>query len=781
MVHCKEKAFLPLSITLLFGIILLLGNTDALACSRVLWDDNGQAVLVARSMDWPENMQDELWAFPRGMKRSGLVENPVTWTSKYGSLVVASFPEKGKAGISDGINEKGLAANLLWLDKSDYGPRDKKIPGLAVSLWAQYFLDNFATVDEAVRSLAKNPFQVVTFSMTTSQGFVRVGHLHLSLEDKTGDSAILEYAGGKLSIHHDRKYAIMTNEPSFEEQQKNLMKYESFGGGKPLPGTDSPQDRFVRAAYYIKHLPAPHDLHEALAYIFSVIRNVSAPYGMSVDPKHPNVSPTIWRSVADLTNGSYYFESTTSPYLVWADLDEFDFKEGSPALSLSLSDNPDLSGNVSRRFAKAGPFPYFVPIDRPDIEQKTKDSAQRESALVKDEVILPRAPGEWMEVRHIVFEGTNEEIGRAMGDVAQKDYGVKALNRYADTLYAKARLEYMRRNNPILLEWMKGIARSYDISLDDTIFDASYIPSFYTVPQCSAILIPSTYSANGHTFYFASRDYYLATFSEIMNRKPMPGEKKIFSEAAIIEIYPDKGYPSLFVSVGDLTFGADIVNSEGLSVSAFEDDTYGITKTPKDISRATGLSMSQAMMLIANTCATVDEAKEALLINKVSMPPMPMHMQVSDRTGQAFIYEISPDDFSGHFVYNDGKPQAVTNHGVYAYPDIDKMPIDEKDPYDTYNRYARLVRFIDSHEGKFSVADGWKAMDMVLGAVPEAAESARLKIPLRTFYQIVLDNEDRSIRIKFYLKDESVDPVTGYAKLIFSQPFEFKLRPRDAR
>ena len=217
----KEKAFLPMSIVLFFWMILLLGAADALACSRVLWTDNGQAVLVARSMDWPENMQDELWAFPRGVKHSGLVENPITWTSKYGSLIIASFPEKGKAGVSDGINEKGLAVNLLWLDKSDYGPRHKKLPGLAVSLWAQYFLDNFATVDEAVRSIMEKPFQVVTFSLTTSQGFVRLGHLHLSLEDKTGDSAILEYVGGKLNIHHNKKYAIMTNEPPFEEQQEN--------------------------------------------------------------------------------------------------------------------------------------------------------------------------------------------------------------------------------------------------------------------------------------------------------------------------------------------------------------------------------------------------------------------------------------------------------------------------------------------------------------------------------------------------------------------------------
>lgn len=360
MPSCITRMSFFLSIVLFCGVILPSGAGDALACSRVLWADNGQAVLVGRTMDWPERMQDELWVLPRGMERNGLVENPVTWRSKYGSLVMASFPEKGKAAVSDGINEKGLAANLLWLDKSDYGPRDKKLPGLAISLWAQYFLDNFATVDEAVRSVKENPFQVVTFTITTSQGFVRPGKLHLSLEDKTGDSAIIEYVGGRLNIYHDRRHNIMTNEPTFEEQQENLKSYQGFGGSRPLPGTSSPEDRFVRAAYYIKNLPRPTDLREALAYIFSVMRNVSEPYGTPVDPKHPDVYPTLWRSVADLTNGSYYFESTTSPYLIWADLANFDFSEGSPAMKLNLSGESELSGDVSGQFVKSEPVAYLA-------------------------------------------------------------------------------------------------------------------------------------------------------------------------------------------------------------------------------------------------------------------------------------------------------------------------------------------------------------------------------------------------------------------------------------
>ena len=40
---------------------LVAGAELARACSRVLWNDNGQAVVVGRNMDWPADMQSDLW------------------------------------------------------------------------------------------------------------------------------------------------------------------------------------------------------------------------------------------------------------------------------------------------------------------------------------------------------------------------------------------------------------------------------------------------------------------------------------------------------------------------------------------------------------------------------------------------------------------------------------------------------------------------------------------------------------------------------------------------
>jgi penicillin V acylase-like amidase (Ntn superfamily) len=73
-------------------------------------------------------------------------------------------------------------------------------------------------------------------------------------------------------------------------------------------------DQCVRPAYYVKNLPTPNDNRGAIAGVLTMMRNAPAPFG-TADPARPNISTTIWRTVADQTNGVYYFESTTSPEL----------------------------------------------------------------------------------------------------------------------------------------------------------------------------------------------------------------------------------------------------------------------------------------------------------------------------------------------------------------------------------------------------------------------------------------------------------------------------------
>jgi penicillin V acylase-like amidase (Ntn superfamily) len=331
-------------------------------CSRILWNDNKLAIVVARTMDWPETSDPILTVFPRGMPRNGssigsevaVSENPARWTSRYGSVVTTAY---GKAGV-DGLNERGLGAHLLYLTATDFGPRDASKPGMHSGLWAQYLLDNAATVEEAVALL--DGIQVVMANIRAPTGLKKVS-VHLAFEDASGDSAIIEYIGGKPVIHHGREFTIMTNDPTYDEQLA-LLKQQDFSKPNrdiPLPGNINPRDRFQRAAYYDALLPEPKSKREAVAGVLSIARNVSVPFGAPYagDDKGFAIYATEYRTVIDLTDKSYFFELTTSPNVIWMDLPKMNLAPGTPVMVL----NPDdiaLSGDVSGKFQEAVKAPF---------------------------------------------------------------------------------------------------------------------------------------------------------------------------------------------------------------------------------------------------------------------------------------------------------------------------------------------------------------------------------------------------------------------------------------
>jgi choloylglycine hydrolase len=151
----------------------------------VIFKNSEGDVYTGRCMDWFNETGTDLFVFPRGMKRDGGTSgNTLQWTSKYGS-VISSFDNVATA---DGMNEKGLVANLLYLSDADFGlPGDK--PTLNIAAWTQYVLDNYATVAEAVAVLEKDPFRIVAPLL---KGGVPTT-CHLSISDATGDSAIFEF------------------------------------------------------------------------------------------------------------------------------------------------------------------------------------------------------------------------------------------------------------------------------------------------------------------------------------------------------------------------------------------------------------------------------------------------------------------------------------------------------------------------------------------------------------------------------------------------------------
>jgi len=339
-----------------FALTLLssLAAPPADACTRVVYLGANDDVITARSMDWKNDVATNLWIFPRGMARSGQAgPNSVNWTSKYGSVIATGYD----ISTTDGMNEAGLVANVLWLVESQYPAYDGRGPGLSIAAWAQYALDNYGSVKEAVDALRKQPFTVVTDKVP---GEDRLTTLHLSLSDASGDSAVIEYIGGKQVIHHDRDYQVMTNSPVFDQQLALNAYWKQIGGTVMLPGTNRASDRFARASFYINAIPKAEDPVKALASVFSVIRNVSVPFGINT-PEEPNISSTRWRTVADHKRKLYFFESALTPNTFWVDLKDVDFsKETGKVLKLDLgADQRNVfAGNAVKDFTPAQPFVF---------------------------------------------------------------------------------------------------------------------------------------------------------------------------------------------------------------------------------------------------------------------------------------------------------------------------------------------------------------------------------------------------------------------------------------
>jgi penicillin V acylase-like amidase (Ntn superfamily) len=334
-------------LALFAGIVLaLVVASTATACTRILWNTNSIAVMSSRSMDWWGSSQPRLHVLPRGIRKSGaffgqrtvVTQNPVTWTSRYGSVVTSAY---GTA-IPDGMNEKGLAAHALWLQGSDYGPRDPSRAGVQAGLWVQYVLDNAETVKQAV---ALHPrIQPVAVSLKG----INIP-LALAIEDRTGDSAIIEYRGGQPLVYHGRDYRVMSNTP-LDTALALLGEVDIAGATRntPLPGNTNSLDRFVRASFYVDFLgrTAPRNRTEASAALMSVARNVSDPIGAPGD-EPGETDETDYRTLSDLTNRTYAFEPTLRLATLRTDLRRLDFRRGAPALSLN-PDNANLNGDITR-------------------------------------------------------------------------------------------------------------------------------------------------------------------------------------------------------------------------------------------------------------------------------------------------------------------------------------------------------------------------------------------------------------------------------------------------
>jgi hypothetical protein len=303
-----------------------------------------------------------------------------------------------------------------------------------------------------------------------------------------------------------------------------------------------------------------------------------------------------------------------------------------------------------------------------------------------------------------------------------------------------------------MAERMRGVAASAGKDLNDSTWNFSTLLYGTGLSGCSVVFYPAETTADSLAVLSRNFDFTTGTFAGTA-----PGETQLPACARpyVIEMYPDRGYASLYTCAFDLLSGVmDGVNSQGLTVAILSDNDViaeGRAKTFPGF-RA-GFSETQILRYLLDTCADAEEARAALEKASIYYNTGPYHYIIADRTGRAFVWENSPDTGQGYAVVSDGGPLVTTNFLLHRHPDLDSLP-GEDHRLGWFNRYRRIRKLITEHEGAFEerfISETNACVSMAYAPAP--GES----VPIRTLWHALYYPGTGRARFDFYL-GETVSP-----------------------
>ncbi|WP_321508181.1 carcinine hydrolase/isopenicillin-N N-acyltransferase family protein [uncultured Methanoregula sp.] len=442
-----------------------------------------------------------------------------------------------------------------------------------------------------------------------------------------------------------------------------------------------------------------------------------------------------------------------------------------PAIVIIIAICIILAGVVLLHIPVSGTTPVSIP------DEKVKTTY---------DVLIPPGNGNSTEVDHIILRGgSQQDIGYALARIAIDKYGATLIS-YDDPVYGKAREEYIRLHDPGMYQRIQGIKKAYGQKADDYSQDASSLIYIFSYPFCSAIYFPPDSTQDHHAYSGKDLEWiYNPQMNEFnvanfLNPKALM-INRVRNRINVVEIYPDDGYATLVVGSLDLANGAfDGINEKGLSVTVLEDsDTYVDPGTAGAGGTSEGLNFLQLGRSVLGNCASVEEAKDRILENRVSMPYMGAHFLISDPYGNATIVEFDNVSRKARFTDYHNVPVPVTNYAIYLTPDYTNLRItDPGDIGDDYYRMHKLHGYIDTHAGLFNETDIRAALKLVEANAHTSADEILPGTTIRLVYTDVTDLNEKTMTVRFYLRDGPVsDPAWGTHELVMSEPFTFRLKP----
>ena len=323
-------------------------------------------VIIGRSMEFALDLQSRVIASPRGKEFTG--ESPdgqqgLSWKSRYGFVGLDAF---GLGKVIDGINEKGLAVEGLWLAESEYRqvPPGEEGRALAVEDVGDWILSSFSGVEEVRKALEK----VLVWGKFVPR-MEGVPPLHLAVHDAAGNNLVVEFLEGRQQIH-DNPIGVLTNSPHFDWHLTNLRNYVNLqadnaspvtisgitikpsgqgSGWRGVPGDWTPPSRFVRTVNFTRAALPAKNASEAVTLAGHILCTVDIPRGVIRDPQHPDIhESTQWIVIKDLTNRVLYFRDYRSFNLRAVDLKKLDFSPGPASGSITVGSGGGIEDSTGK-------------------------------------------------------------------------------------------------------------------------------------------------------------------------------------------------------------------------------------------------------------------------------------------------------------------------------------------------------------------------------------------------------------------------------------------------
>ncbi|MGB5318867.1 linear amide C-N hydrolase [Eudoraea sp.] len=393
-------------------------------------------------------------------------------------------------------------------------------------------------------------------------------------------------------------------------------------------------------------------------------------------------------------------------------------------------------------------------------------------AILKNEPIYPFEKGKYCKPHHIIVKGSWKEIGFDLGTIGKNEYGVKLLP-YFSPVYGQARQEYWTQNWPHVAELQKGVLKAFAHPEDSVEFDGTNLNfDWYDCMRsgldlggntCSGLVLPPEKSDGGAVLVGRNLDFHPAVeWTTTLGKEVPEGAFGACERPVVVEFQPDEGYRSIIVSTNELLMGyVDGINEKGLWISCMHDPSgVGADGSPPGGGDVSGLVVTQLLQVLLTTCITVEEAKKAILKNRIMQTLMNLHIPIVDATGAATVFEI--DQKTGAYVFADrvaGEPLFSTNHPIHTWPTPDTFPeVDMTEEHNTFVRQIMLREAYSELKPPFTLDDAGNLIDTVHCSFVDSVEACA-QAGERTLINIKADLSKPEIHVRWYLRD--VAPIAG--------------------